>query len=191
MTSWLEAGLPFPKLSWLSDRSALKVWKDDPEIYLLVATNCRRDLKKTGFQTASKKLRGDKEFMLQAVKQDARLFLSAEDPLPNDKDLAVQAFASSQYFVESYLLETHNTPFVDQVRVHVQEKLKAHATFHTALCGMSLANDSTSCALALLNQESDPSGSYKKLIAEYLDAPIGKELQVLKQASENLPVFFR
>ena len=71
--------------------------------------------------------------------------------------------------------------FVKKVRARVEEQTAAHCTFmKVVLSGMSLG--SKSCPLMLLNQET----GLKKLIAEFLDVPLGNEAFSASEKLENL-----
>jgi len=185
---WFRAGLPFPVGSWGIgvDTSA---WVDDREIFLLIAKHCRREPDLQSFRHASATIRGDKDFMMKAVEQNPVVFCHASVDLQKDFDLAVLAFASSRYFVAGYLAGSHYSgqqDFIRNLHIKIQEKLKTYdAFFKTILCGSSSHFASEPCALGLLKEQ-----ACKMIIAEYLDAPIGKELRLLRLAFENLIVPF-
>lgn len=180
--TWFRSGLPFVELSPES-------LKSDKEIYLLIATHCCEERRFQSFATASPSLRDDKDFMLQVLERDASLFGCASFGLQQDFDLAVLAFSTSRALVESYARQNHYNgqhQFFEHLRAKVREKLKMGDTFFaTILCGMSQEIDSE-CSLTLLNQGTETVMSYKKLIAQFLDVPIGSEVRLLRRSAENL-----
>jgi len=65
--------------------------------------------------------------------------------------------------------------------------METHDTFfRTVLRGMSQSVDSLGSGLSVLNQGTETSVSYKKLIAQYLDVPSGSQLRMLSRASDNI-----
>jgi hypothetical protein len=184
VTAWFSGGGPFTYHFPVE-------WKDDEEIFLLIAENCFTTL--LALQSfnnfASPRLKSDKTFMLKAVELNPNLFFGASDELQKDFDLLVAALAASNLLYNENSMarrffeeQVGDLEFVERVRARVRGQLAVHDTYtKVVLPAILLGNKS--CPLTILNQEL----GYKKLIAEFLDVPLGSKLGMARAALLNLP----
>jgi len=178
---WIKMGGPYlPK-------KFPKEYPDDRELMLLIAGSdnpgrwyrlCDHGYIEEVF--CSFKLRSDKKFMLQAVKLEPQLLVVAGRIVLYDFELNLMAAARScdrdEHPLHHICME--RAPFLTTVR----HKLHIHGVdVGMLLPGMSRFGNSSSSGLALLDQGSETSLVYKKLIAEFLGVPIGNELRQLRQ----------
>jgi hypothetical protein len=164
-------------------------FKKDEEICLLIAEHGSE----SSFVVVPSEFTSNKDFMLQAIGHKASHFFHASSALQKDFHIVVAALARSQSFQDvfsmaSRFLRCHTTPaFIHSIRARVRAKLAVRDCFmRVVLPAVSLGNRD-SCCLRLLQQGNETETSFKKLIAEYLDVPIGREYSVLRKASKNLP----
>jgi len=182
---YFEAGLPF-----VEDRFPAE-WRNDREIFLLIAKHCRKDCRRESFSKASLALRDNKAFMLEALEHSNSLLQCATVFLQHDFDIIVRACAGPCDGVE-YYLDHRNYDGQDdimiQFRTRMARELNLHKTFcATVLHGISSCSGSSEASsLSVLNQGEATSVSLKMLIAQYLDVPIGKRLRLLRTAHKNL-----
>ena len=187
---WFASGLPFVETNAQRSRGPFPLsWRDDREIFLRIAKHCHPDdARRSSFSKASDALRGDKEFMLQVLKLDPRLFYCAAANLKEDDDLALLFFADNSDIIRTYLLVEVRLrrTYVEAFRSRIQDKLREHRAFcGTFLPGMTLDSGSTT-ALCRLNQGTETSLNHKQLIAAYLGVPTGKYLGQLRRALGNI-----
>ena len=185
--SWFSGGSPF-----FDDHSHRfpDEWREDKEIFLLIAEKSSPpSLASYSFSSASPKLLRDKSFMLKAVEYSPQLFFHISPKLCYDFDMVVTALAGSNPYYDPssmahcYLRRQRSDPnSFEKVRTRVQGQLEAHNIF-TKLILPAMSHGSQACPLTLLNQEM----GYKKLIAEYLDVPLGMKLSLARRALRNLP----
>lgn len=179
--TWFQAGGPF-----LDVHSQL--WRDDREIFLLIAQQQDRQGALNSFGFASASLRGDKTFFLEVVGRNERLLLKASPELQQDSELLLLALSKSCDFVENYLThgegsKSEKKDRTQKLLLDVRDQLRIHDKFvQTILCGMSRED---CCCLGSLNQGIDTALFYKKQFAAYLNVPTGKRLRILRQASMN------
>lgn len=188
MESWFLAG-------GLFSQALPSDWKNDKEMFLLIAAHGSREISKVSFFHASLDLKNDKEFMLQVVRHQPWLFLRAGPDLTSDYDLALEALGgpdADEEFVDFYVNREQSTrsAFLPKLVKTVDEKLDAHDNFvKTFLVAMKYEQaNSSDCAIPLLDQGAETSLGLKKLVAEFLGVPTGKELKFLRRAQENLPL---
>jgi len=132
---------------------------------------------------SSMALRGDKDIMQPILELNPYLFQFASKDLQEDFKRSVQVFASSADFVEDYM--RRDSEFVKGLQSKVREKLRVHEIFvNTVLCGIMSQNQDYT--LTKLNQGEATSLSYKTLLAEYVGAPMGRQLRLLRHASANI-----
>ena len=165
--------------------------KENPEFGLLIAQHCGHwgDDFRLG---VSNQLKSDKVFMMAAIEKNSYLYFETSAALNGDFDLAVAAFASPTASDLKQCLydtdDTENLRFLSSVREKVQNKLKAHELFSKGfLYGIS-EHAGPSCPVRLLLQDDVTTLAYKKLIAEFLGVPTGKELGQFRRASKTLPM---
>jgi len=186
--AWFQGGGPF------LDSGPMESLKGDREVFLWVAANFPKDDPSglvRSFEYASPALRSDKGFMLQAIEHNPNIYHACPDQLLADFDVFLTAFGGTAGKYPAITEESwmRLRGVIRQCGLRVEEELVKQETFvKTLLCGISLHHPNTTptTALALLNQGEATALSYKRLIAEYLDVPTGKRLQMLRQASRNL-----
>jgi len=199
---WFRAGFPF--LSHFPT-----VWKDDREIFLLIAEYCGKNQRfrlvdhecQETFGYGSETLRSSKEFMLQALALNPNVFKHAAGNLQKDFDVVVTAVAHwgnqnltntnaevlAYRFVTERFWDREFMAFVGIARERIERELLAHENFtKNFLPGVTFGGGGV-CSLPLLNQGAETEESFKKRIASYLDVPTGKRLRLLRQASKNFP----
>ena len=183
---YFASGLPFAASIFPAS------WKDDGEIFLLIAKHCQKDLRRQSFEKASVALRSKKDFLLQVLERDTSLFCCAAPRLQQNFDVALRAFAGPVKNVERYIDASHydgQDDFVRQCHSKIGRMLDLHKDFvSTILQGMSPPNDDArdGSTLSVLNQGVETSIVFKRLIAQYLDIPTGKRLTLLRRAYSNL-----
>lgn len=161
--------------------------ENDKHAFLLIAEHNPGD-----FWCASEELCNDHEFMLQVVEKNATLLRESSAQLAHDFEMALVAFggssAKSRDLAGLYdINDRDDIQFITEFAKEVREKVRSHENFvKRILCGMSTGKSVTICRLPLLDQGQETSLAYKKLLAEYLGIPIGKELRLLRRASLNL-----
>jgi len=75
---------------------------------------------------------------------------------------------------------------IRKYRRRAKQKTKTHKTFiKTVLCAISFA-DERSCPLRLLEHGAETADRFKEMIAEFLDTPNGKMVNLIEQALANL-----
>ena len=181
--AWFRAGLPFLIEVFPTE------WKNDKEIFQLIAMHGSDLFRWRSFSQASITLRGDTDFMLQVLEHDPALLIYASEPLQQDTDIQLVAFGSATVKpVEVYLRRSSGRPGVDWARAflqHTERLLTEHQVFlATVLMGMSpnMVRSESSSTLTVLDQGNETSVSLKKRVAEYLGIPTGSKLRQLRQA---------
>lgn len=186
---WFRAGLPFLGRNEFPADS-----KNDSEIFFLVAEYCCWHHRSGSLQQFSGSLRGNKDVMLQAMELCGNYLEHALRSLWGDFDIVVTAFTqwSEWDFGDGFALEHPLREYYrDQpnilrtVKAEIQQKLQAHEAFtKQILPGMKFGGETSS--LSLLNQGAETSEVYKRSIADFLDVPRGKELQLLRNPRNAL-----
>jgi len=184
---WFEHGFPFVAI----EAFQLPAWKNDKEIFLRLAKYCIDSCVWGSFRESSASLRNDKKFMLQVLELRPSLFRLASARLQIDFDLAMLFFSGEEILVQEDVRRRRrmrNDQYIEVFQSEVSAHLNAHRIFSTTvLPAMSLAsNEDSHCTLAVLNQGAETSLGYKKLMAEYLGVPIGKQLGLHRKAFRNL-----
>lgn len=183
--AWFEAGLPY--LYYLG---CTRILQNDREVMLLIASNCHPEHRNESFCKASRSLRSDKGFMIQALGQDPALFHTASIELQQDFDVALLVFANASdgYLVKYVTASLYDgqSEFLRQFQETVHQKLTLYDTFlQTTLFGIA-GMAGSHCPLELLGQGTETSQHYKRLLAEYLDVPTERQLLLLRRASANM-----
>jgi len=212
---WFEGGLPFlshphsfrlpsPFYDGVDDER-LRAWTEDKDIFLLIADYCEPHFRHRSFVNASVTLRRNKKFMLQVLAIDPSLAWAVAHEIRNDFHICLLSFsgenehctASGELVLQEvqrrrhkYHRRQHNyrreLDKLENFRSILTTRLDAHSIFSTILLpGISQTPDS-GCTLAVLNQGAETSFKYKKVIAELLDVPTGKQLRLHQQAFDNL-----
>jgi len=118
--------------------------------------------------------------MLEVISKKPALFPCLSTSLRNDFDVVLLAVAN-------YRRNVYSLPRRCFWARYVRELLDRHETFTgTVLMGVSAKCNDSASSLIKLDQGEATALAHKKLIAEYLDVPIGKQLRLLRQAYENL-----
>lgn len=199
---------------WASNRSIAVAWlsrggdylhdefpssyENDPEMFLHIAKHNPHD-----FWCASEALCSNKEFMLQVVEINGQLLCEAWGNLSKDYDLAVVAFSSTPDLCSRYdANDNDDFMFLISFAKYVRERIQEHDNFIQILCGITLSTSESipsdgdsnvlqhrQCYLHLLDQGTETSLEYKKLLAEFIGLPSGDQLKQLRQASINLSVW--
>jgi len=187
---WFDNGLPFHNAYPFREE-----WYGDGEIFIRVAKHCRASFRRLSFQHASLSLLNNKEFMMRAVELQPSLieYITTSPALRYDFELRLNIFSFSCNHdravqeVEIWAEEEH--AYFRAFQSEVNSQLFANEVF-TSLVLPAISLDSC-CALALLNQGTSTSLGYKKLIAQFLNVPTGKQLRMLREASSALDVVLR
>ena len=174
--AWLYAGG-----DWLEDYFPDE-FSQDEELLLVVA-----DQNYSEFDYANDSLKSNKEFMLQAVAKDGRVFKDASCDLRHDRDLALAAFGNSQEAIH-YFSGKEDFEFMVTLSKGVNERLAEYDFFTTEVLGAIArpAMNGCRCLLPMLNQGEETTSSYKQLLAGYLGLPEKDDLHLLREAARNL-----
>jgi len=168
--------------------------KDNREFGLLVAKHHQ------GFETAaSVALRSDKAYMMKAVETDCTLFIAAHGRMRKDFDLAVLACSDVNYAELVECIEwaglvdpeaadqsDRDLAFLRSVRAKAKAKVEAHGGFTEAFVYGMTDFAGSGCHLPLLVRDKETCLGLKRLIADFLDVPTGKEVLKLRRVVENL-----
>jgi len=170
--------------------------KDNREFGLLVARYCPYG---DCFATAtSESLRSDKAYMMKAVKIDADLFYDACESLRRDFGFAVVACSSNDHALSEYIEEANfrdyysadridaDLAFLRSVRAKAESKVEAYVGFTEAFVYGMTDLAGLGCHLPILVRDKETSLGLKKLIADFLDVPAGKEVSTLRRVVANL-----
>jgi len=184
LLQWFQAGLPF--VGSVFGPNLLRL-QNDGQVFLLVAKHCCcASFRRRSFGFASTSLCADKDFMLQAVALDARLFAYASRELKNDLDLALLFLSSDLETVETYFgpqCSMEQKQYIHNVHTYVLQRLHLYNTFvSTVLCGFV----ETDSAFSMLNQGTETATMYKKNLVHAINVPCGSELLRLRRALTNL-----
>lgn len=175
--------------------------KDNREFGLLVARYCHFG---DCFATAtSEALRSDKAYMMEVVKIDPTLFCDACESLRRDFGFAVVACSYKcannlklTEFIERDGVLFHDSAdrmdadlaFLRSVRAKAEAKIEAYAGFTEAFVYGLTDFAGSGCHLPILVGDKETSLGLKKLIADFLDVPAGKDVSTLRRAVNNLEV---
>lgn len=185
---WFDSGLPVVRYNHPGIPPPFSISRTDKDVFLRIAKHCREEFRRQSFADASPSLRGDKAFMVQVVEADPCLFVLASAALQRDFDVALTSFSASGESSKIYLRDSTSADRVQVVLMHrtrVRETLALHDTFcKTFLIGTAQTDDSAT-PLSLLNQGTETTVVYKRLIGEFVGVPTGKRLRLLRQARSN------
>lgn len=180
--AWFGAGLPLCS-------EVPRVLTEDRETMLLIASNCMPKYRRDSFRFMPLLLRADKSFMTKVLEHDPTLFEFASHQLQQDNELALLTFSTiPRDYANLYVRKCRyngQSAFLERLRVTIERKLELYETFVRTFLFGSLNDDSP---LACLNQGIETSIHYKRLVAQYLDVPTGRELKILRRASANLSI---
>lgn len=160
-------------------------FKDDKELFLLIAEHNWSE-----FCLCSARLRRNKSFMLQAVAKNSMLLWDGENGLHRDYDLALIAFANSDTLYQSFdMMDRSDAAFLNGFWYYLEARLQVHSNFMLILAAMSADSSfdaQSKSNLELLNQGTETSMKYKRLLAELLGVPVERELAQLRNAHRSL-----
>jgi hypothetical protein len=166
---------------------------DDEELFLLFAQHRYGE-----FEHASTKLRSDKEYMKKAIGLHGELLLfTANNDLKYDYDLAVIAFSNTKYLVKLFVQENDidSMHFLMQFYEHlVKKKMELNSFFLVwmAVRAVTLTlEERASCPLLLLNQGSESTTVFLKMIQQFVGVPSGLELRQILLAKKQIRGFVR
>ena len=142
-------------------------------------------------QYASPTLRADHDFLLSLIAIDVRTLVYAAHTVRYDYDILVAAIANNTWTIFLCFSGYSDFNFLVSFASKVRRKLELHDVFvREILRGIAIAKPHEApahrCHLPLLDRGSETSTVLKKLIAEFLGAPLGKELHVLRKVSLSL-----
>ena len=153
-------------------------WKNDKQIFSTLAEHCIPHFLESSFSSALDLVRGDKKIMSIAVVRDYRSFFQASADLQEDVHLIVVACSASQDFIVDYC-DRHGNDRGNMMRNQVRATLDLYENFiKIILCAMTFSGAHNTCALHLLNQGETTTLAYKKLIAECLGIPNGRQIHL-------------
>lgn len=165
-------------------------FQDNEQIFLWVV----RHGPKYSFSLASDRLRRDSEFVKQLIEIQPCAYFCASHDVQADAAVVIKALATgSGAFAKDYVKRVHNTEHGEELLetfcTFLQLQLDWNETFMTSiLLGISLQADASQRPLSVLNQGTETSLVYKKLIAQYAGVPIQKRLLSYRRAHLNLTV---
>lgn len=200
---WFGNGLPFLESFPIE-------WRDDKEIFLLLARYCSRLY--NSFKNVSLSLCDDKNFMLKVVKHNPSLLRFAPVHLQQDFDVALAAFSGDtnrivKYFDPFYPYEIRvkfvlnriveyfdpefayegREKFVIRFIASIRSMASMSETFSTTVLPLIEGNKSDQkSSLSILNQGTENSKGYLDLLAKFL-VPTAKQLREIHRACRILP----
>ena len=167
---------------------------DKMELPLALARYNWPEMRKLG-----RALLSDRAFILQALEMDCRTFRFADPTLCQDFD--IQIAAVSKYNNHHHPTSTNSSVEKDLGRYmsitglarHIDQRLQLHRTFCRDFLGGIAAPrhnrpEVSNCLLPMLDCGMETSQAINRLIAEYLDVPLGPKLSLLRRARRNLPL---
>lgn len=169
---------------WLHDDFP-EEFEDDEEMCLIVIQQNWVE-----FDSFSVAMRNNKDFMLRAIKVDARVIgvLEREDEcLRYDDDLTMLAFARDKRAIQFYS-GGQDFEYMVVFTERLRKRIRDYEAFNQVVCANILrpCQKNPQCCLSLLNQGPDATKHHSQLIASYLGLPGREELQILHAASNNL-----
>ena len=188
---WFRAGCPF-LLPFFQQ------WKDDPEIFKLIAENCAYPLR--SFRHLDDTLKRSREYILELMKHNPLAIFGAHPDIRRDPptyEMAVVAFAYKdktkpldlfnnqvrRLFIKSIHTSVEEaTRYFQDIQHTLQSKLSLRATFMTGLL-----ND-PACNLARLRKDNITTKAISNKIFKNAGLPADdRELETAKLALRNLP----
>jgi hypothetical protein len=178
---WLNRDIA---LAWIrkgglddGDSIVVESFFNDEEIFLAIAEHSWEL-----FHFASERLRCDKDFLLEAVGANGKVWTELNEDMKDDFEITLAAFAGAPNL--PYFCFSQDYGQMIQFARTVRDELSHHDTFVKMILGsIDAASDNS---FSRLNQGSVTSLVYKRQIAECLGIPMGDELRLLRQASANL-----
>lgn len=181
--SWFLSGGCFVK-------SMPKAWRNDREIFLLLAEHSTVKNSYFIFKDASSSLFGDTEFAMRVLEYRPNLLFRFDDAVIRDVDIALLGctgftdFRNACERQERYSVSFPRNLADDTVK-RVKALMSSRKSFETVLLGMS---DEAS-GLSRLDLGHETSLSLKKLIADFVgDVPMGRKLRHVQAAARHLNI---
>jgi hypothetical protein len=177
---WVSAGFEIPG-------SVLPEYlRDDEEVFILLSKH-NWVLSRNSYREMSDRLRGDKSFirrLLECSCATEDIMSSVLGQLELDEQLQIIAAAKSEryiFFATVYSLHyLERGRMVQNLEAKMQRQRREYQGFFKGfLCSVDAPRPS-GCALMLLNQGTD--SSIKRMVASFLDFPIGEQLGFLLEA---------
>jgi Domain of unknown function (DUF4116) len=139
----------------------------------------------TNFKKVGASLRGDRDFMSQAVQRDGRVLRFASRQIQTNYHIVVKAVANHHRALSGVLVS--ETDFKDWVK----NALDLHMTFvKDFLRGIAINKPHVPPArrsqLAMLDRGVETSQAFKQLIADFLGVPVKDDLKIMRQAWTNM-----
>lgn len=161
-------------------------WKDREDIFLLIAEHYSKPAKDQ-FQHATDRLKGKLDFMIRATEYDASIFEVAADAIKGDYELVVR-YTSSRNHAGRYVNRDDSAEWraeIENLKTRLHDDLRTYKRFIAFFLRPLSGFESTwqqHCPVSLLNQGSETTLAYKKLMAEYLGIPTGKKFNYYLKA---------
>lgn len=147
---------------------------------------------------ASEKLRNDREFVLQLIKENDRVVHHAAKDLRFDHGIIVAAISKdAPSIVDCFdiLQSKRDVEFLLELSLKVRLKLYLHDTFVQGFLRGTVSRDqnnlhpSLRCHLTKLDRGMETSVDFKRLIADFVGAPVGEDYVRYTNASFALKRF--
>lgn len=171
--------------------------RKDPEIILTAMGN--REPTNLQEPDIPSPLRGNFEFMKQAVEKNPFALSMVAEHLKSNVDLAITALSGTHGILAAicdlskFIPDDGKTKYIHrdhrfwiQVGESILQQLHLNETFVKLVIGSIRFSDTKPSDLAVLNQGEDTSTTYMELIADFAGVPIGKELGKLHRARKAL-----
>jgi len=154
-------------------------WKDREDIFLWIAEHYSEPAKDQ-FQHATDRLKGKLDFMIRATEYDASIFEVAADSIKDDFELVVR-YTSRRNHARKYVNHDDSAEWrakMENLKTRLHGDLSTYKRF-IAFFLRPLSNSESTwqqrSPVGLLNQGSDTTMLYKKLVADYLGIPTGQK----------------
>lgn len=139
----------------------------------------------TNFKKVGSSLRGDREFMAEAVQQDGRVLRFASRAIQTNYRVVVRAVANHHRALSGVLVSEAD------FKNWVKNALDLHQSFvNEFLRGIAISKPHIPPAhrsqLPMLDRGVETSQAFKQLIADFLGVPVKEDLRVMRQAWTNM-----
>lgn len=151
-----------------------------------------------GSLVSSETWRNDPTFLFRALEKDATLLFLLPGNLKANKELQLTAFSGPRRRIEILLSGFGDNYKRFKVDPQFQANLRKQLDTHYAFCQIFLfawtdkrgRGRKKVSNIRFLMQGYETSTAYKKLIAEFVGLPLGKELQLIRRAEDNLDALY-
>ena len=189
--AWIQRGGDVLEAFWHKLQIEPPYTPEDVELPLAVARYNWQEMDEVGSA-----LLGDRDFVLKALEVDGRIFRFASPELRQELDIQVAAVANYNNNIppeSGSTIEEYLGGYMDLVRLarYVEEQLQLHRVFcHDILGAIAISRPhrppQLRCRFPMLDLGDETSQVFKKLIAAYLDVPLGHKSSLLIRAITNL-----